>query len=408
MVTQQPILFVAQDSASASATEYMAINARNESWNATIGNRTAIMPADGTFKKMNIKLDTAPGTGNTWTFSITVNGTASTSVTGDIANTDTTLTIIADQTISQGDLISLECIPTSTPTTFSRIDGNIIWEPDIDDEYLILMVNQSSPSNTAQQFIYPESSLDSWNGNANNRRQLCAAAGTLKKLTAKLATDPTPGNYDVHIRDSNGGSLANSSVTVNLTNTTFASDNTNTQTIAAGDQFQYGSTPNSSPATSNLICSMVFVPDTTGEIIIPAGTSDTLSNSATEFNFIGAPLTWNSTRILRNLEIVGETITVKNHYALLSGTPGTGTSYDFQIEKNATAVAALDINLQDSETADNVVDQSVDFDDGDLINYASTPNSTPTARDVYYGIMFTFGAAPPANTLRSFVPMVVS
>ena len=406
MVTQQPIFCTSLNASHATATEYIGINSRSSStWSATEIDHQTSIPTNGKFVKINIKIDTAPGTGNSYQFALSVNGTASGTLVGSISNTDTTLTVIADQSISAGDLVSLESIPTSTPTTFSRIDANFIWEPTIDDEYLILGGSSDalSPSAT-EQINFECSSSQNWGGESDGQ-QVVAAAGVIKKFHAVLPSTPgASASYTFSFR--RGFVTPGGSPTVTLDNADFDKiDTTNTVSVAAGDAITLRCVPASTPNALAVIWSCVFVPTTSGEIPILGGAANNIATS-TENNTFGSQEAWTSTLANVDLEVYNETITLKAMYIELNGSPGSGTDYDFDVLKDGVVQAGLNINIADAATSGNATGQSIDIVSGEKIALEVVPTST-AFRDAYWGLVFTFAAAPPAAQIRSFVPMVI-
>lgn len=394
MATQQPIFFVTNNNSHATNTEYIAPNNRYATWNSNDQSRLNTVPTDGKFVKMNIQINTDPGTGNNYKFSLYVNGVASTSLTITIAGGDSLIaSVTADQTISAGDTISIEAIPTSTPTIFSRIDGNIIWEPTIDDEYLILGSAPNNLAPNATEYNSMESSADStaWGGTENNRRQIMPASGTLKKLHCVLASTPgASDSYTMTLRVNNAS--PGSGPTVTLDNADFDKiDTTNTASISAGDTMTLQATGTSAANAVACSYSCVFVPTTAGEIPLIGGSDNNMSQTLTEFNVFGAELTWTGTRNSREIEMIGEEITLKALYVKLNNSPGSGTNYNFDVVKAGIVQSGLNTNIADTATTDNATGQSIDFAAGTLLAWRVVPTSTPTSRDAFWGLVFTFG-----------------
>ena len=83
-------------------------------WNPKEANREQIVPTGGTFKNLRIRLTSAPGAGNSWTFTFRKNR-ADTSLTVTISGTDKEGSDISNTvSVVAGDQVSLKCVPTGS------------------------------------------------------------------------------------------------------------------------------------------------------------------------------------------------------------------------------------------------------------------------------------------------------
>jgi len=410
LVTQQPIFFRSNNSSDATATEYNYIHGRNSTWITTRTSRECVIPTAGKFKELNIKIDTAPGGSTVWTFTLFVNGVASTALTGTISASGTTLTVTSDQAISQQDLVSLEVkATTGTPTNFTRIDGNLIWEPTIDDEYIILgTTNDNALAANATEYNFIETSVQSWNGGDDNRRPMMPASGTMKNLAVTLSA--TPGGSDSYTFTLRKDASGDTSLTTICNDTDFSTiDTTNTPSVTAGDLLKIKVVGTATAATPFAMWGVVFVPTTSGEIPAIGGTQNNLDNSITEFNLFGQAAGMTATESDRDIELVNIGITVIAQYVEVSTAPGAGDSFIFDVNKNGTPETGVRVTISESNTTGNNTGATIVFVATDKINLQVDPTGTPaSSSDPYYGFVFTFGAAPAANTKRSFIPIVIS
>ncbi len=404
MATQQPIFGVTSDGVSSSGiVEYIPINARGIVWTAAYNNIRQIIPTGGTFKQINIKIDTPPGaaaSGNSWTFGLTVNGTISTTLQGTISETATTLTITADQAVSQGDFVALECSGTSTPDAFGRVDWSVVWEPTIDEEYLVLGGGSSDTiTNSGTEHNHIEGA-ETWFSASHVRDQIIAAAGTASKLTAatdSLLTAAGTADFNLSIRAIDDGATRISSGTASLTDAVQSdTDTVNTDALAAGEMVEMRCV---TVGSGNHVpyWSFVFTPTTAGQIPQAGGLVGDASETATEFNFFGMGQPWSATRTARNLEIVGpnSAIVVISQYMELRNVAGTGDSYTLRLEKNAVDEASSDTVVTGAtQRSANATGLSISYADGDLINVESVPVGPPSPRTIYYGHAFTFAGIP--------------
>jgi hypothetical protein len=111
------------NSPSNSVANYQPISGAAGAWDATEANQQHVMNAC-TFKRLQIRLSTAPGLGNTWQFNVKVNG-GYVGMEVVITGTATTGSIDIDVPIANGDVVALESVPTSTPTGTGRFEWSV-------------------------------------------------------------------------------------------------------------------------------------------------------------------------------------------------------------------------------------------------------------------------------------------
>lgn len=409
MVTQQPLFFVTDDTISNTGAEYLQINARHDYSYASLAIAQMPIATGGKFKQINIKVNNAPGASASYEFALMVNGSPSGTLIDSISGASaTTLTITADHSISAQDTVAIRITPSGTPTQFTRLDGNIIWEPTTDDEYLILGGTSNTLDPTSTEYCYPEAANGgTWNSNAGLRRQLIPAAGQLTKFACDLSASPgaAPDKYDITVMTDNSGSQADTNLTLELNAADFTKVISPTAAnVAAGNLVQMKSVPTDTPTAVYAKWSIVFVPTTTGEIPILGGVGDAPDNTGIEFNNYGAAMLWYGTRSQSDMEIYGIDITVKAVYHYITAAPGSTKSWTFETEKNGTSEADLSVTITDPATTGNKVDKSITFSSGDKISLESNPSGTPTAAYERGGIVFTYGTAA---ITRSFCPGVI-
>lgn len=131
------ILGCSYDNPTNSQTEYnyLQTGAYNNAWSTTEnpqGGQAHLYGVD--LKKLYVKLENAPGAGNTWTFTVRGTGPASTTITVPITGTDTTGNDTAHTyTLTDYDDLAIMAVPDSSPTT-----GMVYWG-------LVAMVEESPP-----------------------------------------------------------------------------------------------------------------------------------------------------------------------------------------------------------------------------------------------------------------------
>ena len=392
MATHQPILFKTTDTAHTTSTEYLPINARGMAWNSTAANRRNSIPTGGGFRQLNIKIDTAPGAGKSYEFALMVNGSPSASLIGSISDTDTTLTVTGTQAVSEGDIVQWRLVPSGTPTPFTRVDGNMIWEPTIDNEFLVLGSVSDNVVQNATEYNHLEcgGNAPSWATSENNARQVVAAPGDFKKLHVGLSA--TPGgsdDYTFTLRVNNASPGSGPSVVLNDADFDKV-DSTNTAAVVAGDTVDLQCVGSATAASVRADWSCVFTPTTPGNIILLGGTASDLHTTVTEYSCFGAQQPWHATEANVDIDVYNISMVLNAIYIKLNNTPGTSKSFDFDVMKDGVAEAGLAVSIANSNTTGNATGQTITIADHNLDIRVVPVNTPGSTRDAYFGILFTF------------------
>lgn len=243
----------------------------------------------------------------------------------------------------------------------------------------------SYPNNTTTQYIWVTSSLlGSWNANQNNRDQRMPGSFTLSELYVLLDTAPTAGKswqFDLMKNGSTTGvtvTIADAAVT--------ATDSVNSIAYAAGDTISLRAVPTNTPTTGtnvwwNIKCSGTGTP-------ILGGNASAMSNSADNFTAPNSVWNlWGTTNASREI-LIPCAGTFSNFYVGLDASPSAGKSYDITLLKNGSATTVT-VNIADANTTGSDTTHSFSVVAGDTICLQTHPVSTPTARQVDWGFVFT-------------------
>ncbi len=126
---ESPIFGGSANALSSAATEYVrcaAVYYGDTFWNATETDRQQLGLAC-VLKDLYIKLSDSPGAGKSYAFTLR-NNAGATTLTATVADANTTASDTAhDVTIADGDNISLEVVPTSTPTVRDAYWGMVCY-----------------------------------------------------------------------------------------------------------------------------------------------------------------------------------------------------------------------------------------------------------------------------------------
>lgn len=349
-------------------------------WNATESLRRSIVPHALTLSKLYMRVNVAPGSGKSWTYTIYKNGSP-TALTVTIS--DTALTGVDNGnsvSFAAGDRISLEQVPSGTPAS----SGMVTWtiQQEATDLQACLFGRADNLSNSANRFSLP--TYTTWDAAANGAPM--PTAGVFKNLYIALGAAPGAGKSYTFELYKNG--VATGVQVVIADAATSGSDTGNTASFSAGDTVYIQCTPAGTPTATTATGAISFDPTVDGQSIW-LSRLNAPSNSATGYNGPLGPGMggWSATESTRNLLI--EDCTVKNLYIALTSAPGAGTSIAFNLRKNSGS-AGLSVTIADTNTSgDNAAD--VPYAQSDTISLESVPTSTPTTSVLVTGIMLFIG-----------------
>jgi len=395
---EQVIVGGAYDAYGASDVVYNPLIGDN-SWSPLEIQRIKVIGTSGKIKNLRVKLNSAPGAGKTFTFTLIVNGIAS-ALTLDIAGA--TATSGYDTThevdVSGGDIVSLECDPHGV--TFSRYTTwTSMFEGTTAKESLILggsgSIMISSSNTTYAQIMGGETAPST---TENDQRQVCPTSGKIKNLYVKLNEAPGSGNSFTFTLRVDG---VNSDLTVTISDdATTGNDTVHEISVSAEDILTMEIVPFSSPTFGTYgNWGMAFVADIDGESVILAGTDNDLNAGSTEYMYLQGDdnKAWHATEGQRYQ--LGQSCILKKLYVLLSAAPGTDKSYTFTLRKpgNGQADGNLTVTIAGAvaTTGNDVAHTDVIADD-DYLDLECTPTNTPDVVDAYWSLVgYIEPPAPP-------------
>lgn len=216
-----------------------------------------VVPTDGTFSNFYAEAASAAGGGKSLTATVRKN-------LGDTALTTTisgaTQTSNSDLTHSfsvvAGDVVCIAVTPSGTPTV-SKMKFNIQFNPTVDGEFFLPSSSLSSPSTSAANNKAPiiVNGSSSWSSTDNTTSQVYTNDMTITGIAAYAINAP-----------GSGKSLAvkMTAAAVDTAVTTTIADTAQTATadgfsvsLADGDRFNIVNTPSGTPASGNLLISLL-------------------------------------------------------------------------------------------------------------------------------------------------------
>ena len=242
------------------------------------GDAQVIFPTAGKLKNFYVNLATAPGSGNTRTFTVRLNGTTTGQISLAIANTATTGNETATElTVAAGDSVAILDTDSVTPAATAARFG-ITFIPDNAGEFIACATTDDNLNGAATEFQYVSCADSTLSATEADFECLSVTAFTVKKLYAKLSVDPgtSPDAYTFTLKK-NGSDTA-LLVTIVADNTT--GNATQDVSVSAADLIYYSiapvSTPSATPHTQlGLLC---YIAPTGGDVNVAlTGISSTVS-----------------------------------------------------------------------------------------------------------------------------------
>lgn len=380
-------------SASTSATSYAPIGYPSQvgSFGATEATVARFMPTTTTISNLYILLGTAPGVGKSYAFTVMKNG-STTGVTVTISGASVTATdAVNTVSFTAGDTISLQAVPTGTPTASGRIWWNVQSSSAGQPIF-------GSANNTATTLTY-DGIMGRGDSTTESRIQaVMPCAGTFSNLYAELGTAPGGVTTKVFTLRVNG---AGSLLTTTITGAATSNSNTLTSvSVAAGDLVGIEVSVTGVPAASAGRHSLVFTPTNAGDSVLLSGNNDDPSNAATEYNLpTTCESSWTATEA--NAQIILGDYTLKNFYARTNVASGAAKNYAFTVDNN-TVATALTVTCTNTTVIQSIA-VDVPIVQGDKLSLKSVPTGTPTVSRINTGILVQGTTPPPPSGAITFI-----
>ena len=348
-----------------------------------------IITTPGLIDSLNVFLNGSPGTGNSYAFTLRLNG-ANTALTVTISGSGVQGIDFANGVaVVAGDTVCLQCVPTSTPTVRGAT-WSTVFNGSVTAESLLLGTSRNNVSgdlnNAATEYCSLSGIDRGLDGTLANREQMIALPGSFKNLYVELDEDPgDPGGPDGYsFTVMLNGSATTLTLTISADNTT-GNDTTHSFTVVATDLVTVEIVPINTPsATPKYHLGATFLADNDGESPVMGGSNNVLHASIQEFQslYSGAGNVW--AQSTSSSEAGGQQCTLKNWYVKLSASPGgTDDGYRFRLRSEITNEFVLDFTITHPATtgSDLVNVKNVQFNEEIKINVfpVNTPSATPFA-----------------------------
>lgn len=340
------------------------------------GSGSITMSTAGSITKLYVEMTANPGAGNTWTFTVRVNGSAS-AVTCAVTGAATTCSDTAHSaSVSAGDYVEV-ATSYSGGAQSNSVRTVTVFQPTTEGE--TVLASMESQQYADSYLGFNGYGTPGWlNSTYAHKAIPIARAGTIDKLNVALVLAGGAGISHVFTLYKNGSSTA-LTCTISGASETTCSDTANSVSVSAGDTVavfrDYSGWP---PTESYKRLAVEFTPTTSGEMILGVNTTYpvALSASATQYIHLNNLDYSVSTTSTGNTQLFIAS-TLKSLFVKLETAPGAGTSRTFTVRNN-NSDTALACTISDTATTCNDV-EDVSISDYDQVNLSSALSGTPAA-----------------------------
>jgi hypothetical protein len=349
-------------------------------------------PLAGTVQNARLHLSAAPGTGNSTSWTLYVNGSASSVVVTVSDSATDGIDTTHNATVAQGDLLEwknvhtggsfspnefLSCSFTSTNANESLLTGGSNSVPNSATHYYPI-------SGTFTNTVTTEASAET----------VMPTAGTLDNLYiyGNNGSGPGAGTSYTFTLYKNGVATALTTAISGSTRTN--SDTTHSISFVAGDTISLEAAPSGTPVQQAILWSIRFKPTVDGESIQTAGGA--LNTGGTYYSPISDFIQSNNadSRFIANYTAYSPVaFTLKTLYANTQPAPGGATSYTFRNWKNGS-LASISAAVSGASTQGSDTTHSDSYASGDSIVIERVTSGSVSS--VTGGTAFVSYIAPPA------------
>jgi hypothetical protein len=354
-------------------------------WSTTEAQRQIKLTEDVVITGMTFLPTTAPGVGNTRTFTVRKNG-VDTGVTLTISGTDTSGTFSGSVAFADGDLISLKASSTGTPAA----PGNTYWHLTLNttgQKALLMGGCAGTPSTTVTQYTNPFGASN-WSGTSAVLDVPVACPGNVTKSAFVTSAAPGAGKSFAFSLRLNA---ATDALTATVADANTSATATGSQALVAGDNIQMKSVPAGTPTAGVVGWCLTFEPATDGETFTGYGSSAAPSTTATHFEQpLGVGLNgWNASSGGRRVR--PPACDIKDVQVRLSAAPGIGSSRTIRLGYDAVTTHTVTITDL-ATTGVDTTSAAIPADGGaaGLILASAVPAIPPAACNVHVGYALVF------------------
>lgn len=384
----EQIIFGGQDNALNNAADEANALMGSYSWLATASanSRKQLCPAAGTLSNWEMETSSTPGT-NPYLFTLYINGNPS-ALTVSVAGAATQGVSAGSVAVAAGDVLHIvSSRPSGNPTNTPSSRWSIKFTSTLPRQSIIMGNSACESAGTRY------GSLLCSHADASEFETDCYQAmptnGTLKDLYVVLAGSPgaDPDAYTLTLRKGGGDTTLTTTIVGPATS---GHDTAHDVAVVTGDLVNMMIVPVSVPA-NDVLCwyGMVFEPTIDGESVILGGTTAALDTVAEQITMISGYWneTWQGTEYAHGTQAHARGAVLKKFYVRLTGSPGAGNSYTFDVTKDASADSGIQVVIADAATTGQDLAHTWTMTNYGELGLHSTPASGPTARDACWGLV---------------------
>jgi len=377
--------FRSLDSPSNGGTEYISpIN--GQYFSSTEFNGTCICTAAGTFSNFKITLQSAPGGGKSYTFTLRINGVDTAAVI-TISGTSTSGTYTATTiALADGDELTIKSVASSTPTASA---ANISW--DFNGTTTADCIHGGGDENGIVAVaryggLLFRGDVSNYGDTVIDVKEVIACPGAITKYTLKTSVVIPAASTLVGVIYLNGTAQDGTGGTPNTTLTMNAGDQkisaTFTLNVVAGDYVNLKLTPTGS-TSDKVISGVKFSSTTAGQSNYSSQTWGTISNSAVNYANVGNGSNTNGSATETDYTVlVGITgFQLSKLYTRINTAILSGGQYTYALRKNlsSTPLSCVIATSGFNEAAHDSVNSLTTLP-GDTLDMSVTPSGTPSSR----------------------------
>jgi len=366
-----------------------------------------VVPCDGKFSHLYVWTRGEPGaigSGKSRTLNLYVNGAASALSAlideGTMYAEDTT----DEVSVSAGDLVCIEHVPTNTPDVYETL-WCVIFTASTGGQSLVLGCTDASTagqlSSSATEYANCGTGGARPSGTSSRYREPVPTSGKFSALYLDLSSAPDPGGSSGYTftLQVNGTDTA---LAVTITGDSTTGSSVSDVAISAGDIILLKIAPVGTPSVTPWAhWGLRWEPDTAGQGIVLGSTYDLQHATNTEYV---TPTTWSispwATTTPSRAQPLWEA-TVKNFYVILETAPGAGKSRTFTLRKRdqlgAEEDTDLTLTISDTDTSGSDPTHEFAASDYDQLVVKTVPSGTPDDNShTGWGYVVELPVVPPA------------
>lgn len=384
------------DSLPSNATEYSVLQGGHP-FRAAESDVWQVVSAPGILTSFLVETDLPAGVGESFTFTIRVNGGSPAG--GLVVTLNHPATQGLDRTnsiaLNASDYIDIQCVGSAAAAAAVAGRWSCIFTGTNPGESLIMGGRWIVLNAAAARVSALMGGYHPWfaAGSESSAGQIIPTNGTIRNLYVRLSAAPgvNPDGYRFRLRVNGAFPAGTLDCTVTAPATT-CSDLVNAVVVAPGDRVNIYVDPVNGPAvTPTGHWGFQFDPTIDGESVILGGTDNLLNNGAVEYGVVcGQRTNWNLNEI-RRLQLTqappGGTCILRKFYVWLGAAPGAGTTWNFKIRRNM-ADSGIGVDIANLNQSGNDIVNTITLADYDDLGMQADPTvGAPANTHAHWGVV---------------------